>query len=160
MTDPSRRTRTDRALYLSGFVSLLPAPDRVRLDRAVLALLDSDDDLPDREVILRAVDQVWPHEPRPANIEHVPSFFLERPAVADRPGAYALRALSSNGPTRSGVVGLREQERARAHGYEPECAKAAQWSDGTGSPSAVAAATGEALASKVASPATVRAPPL
>jgi hypothetical protein len=39
----------------------------------------------------------------------------------------ALRALSSNGPTRSGI-GLREQERARAHGYGPECAKAAQWS--------------------------------
>jgi hypothetical protein len=91
VTDASRRTRTDRALYLSGFVYLLPAPDRVRLDRAILALLDSDDGLPDREVILRAVGQVWPHEPRPANVEHVRSFFLARPDVADRPGAYALR---------------------------------------------------------------------
>jgi hypothetical protein len=36
--------------------------------------------------------------------------------------------VESNGPTRRGVVGLGEQERARAHGYEPGCAKAAQWS--------------------------------
>jgi hypothetical protein len=70
---------------------VLPAADRVRFDRAILALLDSDDGLPEREVILRAVGQVWPHEPRSANVEHVRSSFVERPDVADRSGAYALR---------------------------------------------------------------------
>jgi hypothetical protein len=130
VTDPSRRTRTDRALYLSGFVYLL-APDRVRLDRAILALHDSDDGLPDREVILRAVEQVWPHTRATTGECRARSLFLPgTPGRGRQAGRLrtALRALSSNGPTRSGVVGLREQERARAHGYEPECAKAAQWS--------------------------------
>jgi hypothetical protein len=130
VTDPSRRTRTDRALYLSGFIYLLPAPDRVRLDRAILALLDSADGL-QGEVILRAVEQVWPHTRATTGECRARSLFLPgtpgRGRQAGRLRA-ALRALSSNGPTRSGVVGLREQERARAHGYEPECAKAAQWS--------------------------------
>jgi hypothetical protein len=90
-SDPTPRTRKDRALYLSGFVYVLPAADRVRFDRAILALLDSGDGLPEREVILRAVGQVWPHEPRSANVEHVRSSFVERPDVADRSGAYALR---------------------------------------------------------------------
>jgi hypothetical protein len=90
-TDPTPRTSKDRALCLSGFVDVLLAANRVRFDPAILALLDSDDGLPDREVSLRAVGRVWPDEPRPANVEHVRSFFLERPDAADRPGAYALR---------------------------------------------------------------------
>jgi hypothetical protein len=90
LTDPTRRTRKARALYPSGFFYVLRAGDRFRLDRAMLALLDSDDGLPDREVILQPVDQLWPDEPRPANVEHVRSFFLERPDVADTPRAYGV----------------------------------------------------------------------
>jgi hypothetical protein len=81
-----------------------------------------------RAVILRAVEQVWPHEPRSANVEHLRSFFPGTPERGRQGGRLraALRALSSNGRTGSGVVGLHEQKRTRAHGYEPERAKTAQ----------------------------------
>jgi hypothetical protein len=97
--------RRGRATYLSGFVYLLPAPDRVRLDRAILALLDSDDGLPDRDVILRAVDQVWPRAT--TGESRARSLLLPgtpgRGRQAGRLRA-ALRAVSSNGPTVSTVA--------------------------------------------------------
>jgi hypothetical protein len=51
-------------------------------------LLDCDDTLADRLVILRAIDETWPRDARPAAAQRVADFYLERPDVANHPGAY------------------------------------------------------------------------
>lgn len=51
-------------------------------------LLDRDENLADRLLILRAIDDTWPSAARPAAAQQVADFYLERPDVATRPGAY------------------------------------------------------------------------
>ena len=51
-------------------------------------LLDRDDTLANRLLILRAIDQTWRGTARPPAAQKVADFYLERPGVADRSGAY------------------------------------------------------------------------
>ena len=53
------------------------------------ALLRSDEAIPDREVILQAIERTWPGS-RPPIAAHGETFYRERPDVADRPGAYGV----------------------------------------------------------------------
>jgi NADPH-dependent 2,4-dienoyl-CoA reductase/sulfur reductase-like enzyme len=53
------------------------------------ALPRSDEAIPDREVILQAIERTWPGS-RPPIAAHVETFYRERPDVADRPGAYGV----------------------------------------------------------------------
>ena len=53
-------------------------------------LLDRDDTVADRLLILRAIDETWPEAARPASAQRVADFYLERPDVANRPGAYGV----------------------------------------------------------------------
>ena len=62
MTD---REKQSRALLLSSFFWTLGDADRGRLRRTMRELLDHDDTLADRLVILRAIDDTWPLTDRP-----------------------------------------------------------------------------------------------
>ena len=84
------REKESRALRLSSFFWTLGETDRSRLRRTMRELLDRDDTLADRLLILRAVDQTWPATERPAAAQRVADFYLERPDVANRPGAYGV----------------------------------------------------------------------
>jgi len=77
-----------RVLLLSDFFRGLGAADRARLRRTMRGLLDRDDTIPDRRLILRSIDETWPAATRPAEAQRVADFFIERPDVAGRPGAY------------------------------------------------------------------------
>ena len=77
-------------LVLSSFFWTLGAADRSRLRRTMRELLDRDDTLADRMLILRAVDETWPANARPPAAQRVADFYLERPDVANRPGAYGV----------------------------------------------------------------------
>jgi len=54
------------------------------------ALLDWDRELADRSVILQAIAMTWRPEARPDAARRVAEFYLQREAVADRPGAYGI----------------------------------------------------------------------
>ena len=77
-------------LRLSSFFWTLGDADRSRLRRAMRELLDHDDSLADRLLILRAVDETWPATARPPAGQRVADFYLERPDVANRAGAYGV----------------------------------------------------------------------
>lgn len=87
MTD---REKQSRALLLSSFFWTLGDADRGRLRRTMRELLDHDDTLADRLVILRAIDDTWPLTDRPPAAKRVADFYRERPDVASRPGAYGV----------------------------------------------------------------------
>jgi hypothetical protein len=59
------REKQSRALLLSSFFWTLGEADRGRLRRTMRELLDHDDTLADRLLILRAVDDTWPATARP-----------------------------------------------------------------------------------------------
>ena len=82
--------KQSRALLLSSFFWTLGEADRGRLRRTMRELLDHDDTLADRLLILRAVDDTWPATARPPAAQRVADFYLERPDVANRPGAYGV----------------------------------------------------------------------
>ena len=84
----SDRQKDSRVLLLSGFFWGLGEAERIRLRRTMCALLDRDDTLADRRLILRAIDETWPAAARPDAAQRVADFYLERPDVANRPGAY------------------------------------------------------------------------
>ena len=84
----SDRQKDSRVLLLSGFFWGLGEAERIRLRRTMRALLDRDDTLADRRLILRAIDETWPAAARPAAAQRVADFYLERPDVANRPGSY------------------------------------------------------------------------
>ena len=84
------REKQSRALLLSSFFWTLGDADRGRLRRTMRELLDRDDTLADRLLILRAVDETWPAAARPPAGQRLADFYLERPDVADRPGAYGV----------------------------------------------------------------------
>ena len=77
--------------YMVGqYLWTLGEADRGRLRRTMRELLDHDDTLADRLLILRAVDDTWPAAARPPAAQRVADFYLERPDVANRPGAYGV----------------------------------------------------------------------
>ncbi len=82
------REKQSRALLLSSFFWTLGDADRGRLRRKMRDLLDHDDTRADRLLILGAVDDTWPAIARPPAAQRVADFYLERPDVANRPGAY------------------------------------------------------------------------
>jgi hypothetical protein len=84
------REKQSRVLLLSSFFWTLDEADRGRLTRTMRELLDHDDTLADRPLILRAVDDTWPATARPPAAQRVADFYLERPDVASRPGAYGV----------------------------------------------------------------------
>jgi hypothetical protein len=84
------REKQCRVLTLSSFFWTLGEADRRRLRRTMRELLDRDDTLADRLLILRAIDETWGATARPAAAQTVADFYLERPDVADRPGAYGV----------------------------------------------------------------------
>ena len=84
------REKQSRALLLSSFFWTLGDADRGRLWRKMRDLLDHDDTRADRLLILRAVDDTWPATARPPAAQRVADFYLERPDVANRPGAYGV----------------------------------------------------------------------
>lgn len=84
------REKQSRALLLSSFFWTLGDADRGQLRRKMRDLLDHDDTRADRLLILRAVDDTWPATARPPAAQRVADFYLERPDVADRPGAYGV----------------------------------------------------------------------
>jgi hypothetical protein len=79
-----------RTLRLSSFFWTLGDADRSRLRRTMRELLDRDDTLADRRLILRAIDETWPATARSPAAQRVAEFSLERPDVANRPGAYGV----------------------------------------------------------------------
>jgi hypothetical protein len=56
----------------------------------MLELLDQHGTLADRRLILRAIDETWPTTARPPAAQRVAGFYLERPNIANRPGAYGV----------------------------------------------------------------------
>jgi hypothetical protein len=84
------REKQSRALLLSSFFWTLGEADRGRLRRKMLELLDQHDTLADRRLILRAIDETWPATARPPAAQRVADFYLERPDIANRPGAYGV----------------------------------------------------------------------
>jgi hypothetical protein len=80
--------KDSRVLLLSSFFRTLGEADRCRLRRTMRELLDRDDNLADRRVILEAIEETWPATARPPGAQTVADFYLERPDVANRPGAY------------------------------------------------------------------------
>jgi hypothetical protein len=81
--------KQDRALLLSSFLWAL-GEHRGRLRQTMRELLDRDDTVADRLLILRAVDDTWPATARPPAAQRLADFYLERPDVANRPGAYGV----------------------------------------------------------------------
>jgi hypothetical protein len=75
-------------MLLSDFFRGLGEADGARLRRTMRRLLDRDDSIPDRALILRSIGETWPERTRPAAARRVADFYLERPDVAARPGAY------------------------------------------------------------------------
>ena len=85
------REKQSRARLLSSFFWTLGDADRGRLRRTMRELLDHDDTLADRLLILRAVDDTWAVTARPPPAaQRVADFYLERTDVANRPGAYGV----------------------------------------------------------------------
>jgi hypothetical protein len=84
------REKQSRAMLLSSFFWTLGEADRIRLRRKMLELLDQHDSLADRRLILRAIDETWPATARPPAAQRVADFYLERPDIANRPGAYGV----------------------------------------------------------------------
>jgi hypothetical protein len=84
------REKQSRALLLSSFFWTLGDADRGRLIRTMRELLDLDDTLADRLLILRAIDDTWPATARPPATQRVADFYLGRTDVADLPGAYGV----------------------------------------------------------------------
>ena len=90
MSSFSDRQREGHVLRLSGFFWGLGEAERTPLRRTMRKLLDRDDTIADRLLILRAIDETWPVAARPASAQRVADFYLERPDVANRPGAYGV----------------------------------------------------------------------
>ena len=90
MSSLSDRQKEGRVLRLSGFFWGLAEAERTPLRRTMRKLLDRDDTVADRLVILRAIDETWPVAARPAAAQRVADFYLERPDVANRPGTYGV----------------------------------------------------------------------
>jgi hypothetical protein len=86
----SDRLKQGRVLRLWGFFWGLGEAEGTRLRRTMRRLLDSEDTLADRLLILRAINDTWPADARPAAAQRVADFYLERPDVADRPGAHSV----------------------------------------------------------------------
>jgi hypothetical protein len=84
------REKQSRVLLLSSFFWTLGEADRSRLRRKMLELLDQHGTLADRRLILRAIDETWPTTARPPAAQRVAGFYLERPNIANRPGAYGV----------------------------------------------------------------------
>ena len=84
------REKQSRVLLLSSFFWTLGEADRSRLRRKMLELLDQHDTLADRRLILRAIDESWPATARPPAAQRVADFYLERPDIANRSGAYGV----------------------------------------------------------------------
>jgi hypothetical protein len=82
--------KQSRARRLSSFFWTLGDADRGRLRRTMRELLDQDDTLADRLLILRAVADTWAVTARPPAAQMVADFYLERTDVANRPGAYGV----------------------------------------------------------------------
>jgi hypothetical protein len=82
------REKQDRVLLLSSFFWSVGEADRSRLRRTMRELLDRDGSVSDRWLILGAIEEARPAAARPAAAQRVSDFYLERPGVADRPGAY------------------------------------------------------------------------
>lgn len=85
----TERQRSDRILLLSGFFWALGERERFRLRRTMDGLLTADEALPDRDLILQAIERTWP-ETRPPSAAHVEAFYRERPLIANRPGVYGV----------------------------------------------------------------------
>ena len=84
----SDERKVRRVLLLSDFFRGLGEVDGARLRRTMRGMLDRDDTIPDRVLILHSIDETWPAATRPAAAQRVADFYIERPDVADRPGAY------------------------------------------------------------------------
>ena len=90
MSSLSDRQQEGRVLRLSGFFWGLAEAEQTPLRRTMRKLLDRDDTVADRLLILRAIDETWPVAARPAAAQRVADFYLARPDVANRPGAYGV----------------------------------------------------------------------
>jgi hypothetical protein len=86
MTDRERSARVSR---LSGFFWGLDRRQRRRLQETMAALLETDETIPDRDLILQSIERTW-RQTRPPIAGRVEAFYRERPEVADRPGAYGV----------------------------------------------------------------------
>ena len=86
LTEQRRRARISR---LAGFFWTLDPRERARLQATMDLVLRMDEGVPDRELILEAIERTWPHG-RPAIAEHVERFYRERPDAGNHPGAYGV----------------------------------------------------------------------
>jgi hypothetical protein len=86
MTDRERSARVSR---LSGFFWGLDRRQRRRLQETMAALLETDETIPDRDLILQSIERTW-RQTRPPIAGRIEAFYRERPEVADRPGAYGV----------------------------------------------------------------------
>ena len=86
MTDRERSARVSR---LSGFFWGLDRRQRRRLQETMAALLETDETIPDRDLILQSIERTW-RQTRPPIAGRVEAFYRARPEVADRPGAYGV----------------------------------------------------------------------
>ena len=87
LSDSQKESRVE---LLSGFFRGLGDAERTRLMRTMRDLLDRDDTLADRLLILRAIDDTWAVAARPPAAQRVADFYRERPDVATRAGAYGV----------------------------------------------------------------------
>jgi hypothetical protein len=76
------REKQSRALLLSSFFWTHGDADRRRLTRTMRELLDHDDTLADRLLILRPEDDTWPATARPPATPRVADFYRLPTGVA------------------------------------------------------------------------------
>jgi hypothetical protein len=86
----SDQQKEGRAIHLASFFWTIGESERVHLTRTMRALLDRDDDVADRLLILGAIDEAWPQGQPPVAAQRVADFYRDRPDVADRAGAYGV----------------------------------------------------------------------
>jgi soluble lytic murein transglycosylase-like protein len=86
LTEQQRRERISR---LAGFFWTLDPRERSRLHANADVLLRMREAIPDRELILEAIERTWP-QLRPAIATHVERFYRERPDAGNHPGAYGV----------------------------------------------------------------------
>jgi hypothetical protein len=89
-TSLSDSEKERRVLLLSDFIRGIGAGDEARLMRTMRTILERDSTIADRQLVVRAIDETWTADARPRSAQCAVDFFLERPDVAARSGAYGV----------------------------------------------------------------------